>query len=176
MTYQLHCCGCAGPGVAEDVETATRLSARHTAATGHAVIAVDAVATRGEVGRPSHALDARAPRTGGSAAGLATTAAPTFDEMMTAVGDATDDWERKVIEQAILAIAATGRPFSMNDVRDRLPELTSNNKIGPRLLALAHAERIAKIPGRLVWSTKGSTRHRIQVWIRADLAPIEAVA
>lgn len=47
------------------------------------------------------------------------------------------DWDRRVVDQAILTAAETGRPFSANDFRDRLPEITNRNLIGTRIRAMA---------------------------------------
>lgn len=49
-----------------------------------------------------------------------------------------DEWDRRVIEQAILAVAREGRRFSVNDFRDLLPEVRTC-LISRRLIAAQRA-------------------------------------
>ena len=51
---------------------------------------------------------------------------------------AADVWDRRVIEQAILAVAREGRLFSVNDFRDLLPEVRTC-LISRRLIAAQRA-------------------------------------
>lgn len=49
-----------------------------------------------------------------------------------------DEWDRRVIDTAILAVAREGRPFSVNDFRDLLPEVRKC-LISRRLIAAQRA-------------------------------------
>ncbi len=57
---------------------------------------------------------------------------------------ATDKQGRAVIDHNIHVVADTGRPFSVNDFRDRLP-LERANLIGARILAAARRGEIHKV-------------------------------
>ena len=66
----------------------------------------------------------------------------TLDEVLAARGDGmrraeegAGKWDCSVIDQAILAAAGTGQPFSANDIRDRLPEVR-RPAVGARFNAL----------------------------------------
>lgn len=94
------------------------------------------------------------------------------DAVLAAVEASTDDWEKATIRQAILAVAERGHPFTANDVRDLLPQLTSNNRIGPMFPALARQGLIRRVKGAEVPSTAGSTHgHDIKVWISTASVP-----
>ena len=51
---------------------------------------------------------------------------------------AADEWDRRVIDEAILAVARMGRRFSVNDFRDLLPEVRKC-LISRRLIAAQRA-------------------------------------
>lgn len=75
----------------------------------------------------------------------------------------SDEWDRQVIDQAIRAIALQGRPFSVNDFRDLLPEVR-RCLISRRLIA---AQRNGWIRyGGVTCSTLRSTKGaRVSVYI-----------
>lgn len=81
------------------------------------------------------------------------------DQVMSARGA---EWDAKVIDQAILATAATGTEFSSNDVRPLLPEVRKA-LIGQRFAALARAGFIEQT-GRYVGADKKHIRHRVAIW------------
>lgn len=56
----------------------------------------------------------------------------------------SDEWERSVIDQAISAAAARGKPFSQNLIRPLLPEVRPN-VIGARFLAAARRGEIHRV-------------------------------
>lgn len=76
-------------------------------------------------------------------------------------GDA-DAQDRAVIDQAIRAVAARGRPFSANDVRHLLP-VVRTSLIGARFLAAAKAGVITRI-GYVVSTDPGTHARPIAQW------------
>lgn len=75
-------------------------------------------------------------------------------------------WDRRIIDQAIRAFAAQGRPFSANDMRELLPDVRAS-LIGARFLAAANQSLIRRVG--LIPSTKKNTHTKpVAVWIRAQ--------
>lgn len=88
------------------------------------------------------------------------------DAVLAALELDDDGWDRKVIDQAIEAVAARGLPFTANSVRDLLPQVR-RPLIGARFNA-AHKRGLIRQTGRFVPSTdKGTHGHRIAEWVRA---------
>lgn len=77
-----------------------------------------------------------------------------------------DGWDRKVIDQAIHAFAAQGRPFSANDLRELLPDVRQP-LIGARFLAAANRGVIRRV-GYTPSTQKSTHAHPIAVWVRAN--------
>lgn len=65
-------------------------------------------------------------------------------EKATAEHGPADEWDRKVIDQAIKAFARQGRPFSVNDFRDLLPEVRVA-LISRRLIAAQKAGWVRRV-------------------------------
>lgn len=73
------------------------------------------------------------------------------------------EWDRFLVEQAVLHFGATVTEFSCNDFRDLLPNL-GDGFLGAAINSLRSAGVIAHT-GRSVPSTEPSTHgHRIAVW------------
>lgn len=73
-----------------------------------------------------------------------------------------DQWDRRVIRQAIDAFAATGLPFSMNDLRPLMPAVRKS-LLAKAFVAAEHAGDIRKVG--TTPSTLRSTRgHHINVY------------
>lgn len=89
------------------------------------------------------------------------------DEGMAQAQDADrDGWDTKVIDQALAALAATGHPFSANDLRALLPDVRQS-LIGVRVRAAGvrgDIRRVGYTPSTLE-STHG---HPIAVWVSAQ--------
>jgi hypothetical protein len=71
-------------------------------------------------------------------------------------------WDRAVIDQAITVLAATGRAFSANDVRDRLPDVRPA-LVGARFMHAARRGLIERIGDELATHKAGHAR-RVSVW------------
>jgi hypothetical protein len=67
------------------------------------------------------------------------------EEGVARVEQASDDWDRAVVDRAIREVAAKGRPFSANDVRPLLPPGIRKNLVGARFLAASRSGLIRKI-------------------------------
>jgi hypothetical protein len=65
----------------------------------------------------------------------------TRDEAIAAVEDASDAWDRSVIDQAIEAVGRRNVIFSANEVRPLLPKVRAA-LIGARFLAMAKAGKL----------------------------------
>jgi hypothetical protein len=85
------------------------------------------------------------------------------------IADATDhadDWWRRTVDQAIRALAETGKPFVADDVRERVPDPppgTSPNAFGGRFYAASRAGLISLMGYRR--STRPESRRRpVSVW------------
>jgi len=75
-------------------------------------------------------------------------------------------WDTKLIDQAIAAMTATGRPFSANDFRILLPDV-HQPLIGKRVKAASmrgETRRVGYVPSNL----ESTHRHPIAVWVRAN--------
>lgn len=79
------------------------------------------------------------------------------------VEQSSGEWDRKVVDQAIKACAAKGRPFSANDCRELLPPGIRRNLIGARFLAASRAGVIRRV-GDVASSDAGTHAHRIGLW------------
>lgn len=88
------------------------------------------------------------------------------DEGMAQAEDADQSgWERSLIDQAITAFAATGEPFSANDLRGLLPDVRSA-LMGARFMAAAKAGQIRRVG--FATSTKQNTHSKpVALWVRA---------
>lgn len=64
-----------------------------------------------------------------------------------AADEAAGDWWRSTADQALDAMAALGRAFTVDDLVERtgLPEATSPRAMGARVLRAARAGRIARV-------------------------------
>ena len=82
----------------------------------------------------------------------------------------TSEWDRAVVEQAVRAVGADGRPFSANDFRDVLPELASGT-VGVVIRSMATRRPAALIYVGEVRSTAVSTHgKRIGQYVLAPAA------
>jgi hypothetical protein len=73
-----------------------------------------------------------------------------------------DEWDKRVIDRVIHAMADQGHPFSVNDFRELLPQVR-NCLISHRLRAAMNAgviERVGKVPSDL----KSTHGHEINVY------------
>lgn len=83
---------------------------------------------------------------------------------MALVEAASSDVEKQEVDRVIAQMAASRAPFSLNDVRARLPQAHPRLR-GARVMAAAKAGVIERT-GVDVPSTLPSTRgHRIPVWV-----------
>ncbi|WP_318201103.1 hypothetical protein [Streptomyces sp. SCL15-4] len=77
------------------------------------------------------------------------------------------EWDRFLVEQAVLHFGQRYDDFSCNDLRDVLPEL-GHGYLGAAINALRTGGIIAHT-GRMVPSTQANTHaHRIAVWALTD--------
>lgn len=87
------------------------------------------------------------------------------------------DWDRALIVQAIEAIGADGRPFSMNTIRDLLPEMAQGTA-GLVFHSLARQKKtpvLVKVGEER--STSGPTHGKpINRYVLAEYAPADARA
>lgn len=95
------------------------------------------------------------------------------DEAIARVEEASDDWQRATIDQAIRAVAERGRAFSANDVRPLLPPGIRPALIGARFLAASKRKAIVHV-GMVASTDPGTHGHRVSLWLRGDL--VEAAA
>lgn len=90
------------------------------------------------------------------------------DEGLARVEAASSEWEKAVIDQAIVAMAETGKPFSANDFRDLLPEIRTRKLIGQRCRDLAQKKDAPIIAvGEVTSTDKGTHAKPIKVYIGA---------
>ncbi len=80
------------------------------------------------------------------------------------VGLRRDDWDTSVIDKAIRAVAARGKRFSANDVRNLLPEVKAS-LIGLRFRSLIATKEIRKTNEYVPSSDKRTHGHRIAVYV-----------
>lgn len=90
--------------------------------------------------------------------------------------DASDDWEKSIIDQAILACARTGRPFSANSVRPLLPPGVRTSLIGSRFRTLAGRGLIRDTERTERTTDKGTHGKKLPLWIGAEFARSEDAA
>ncbi|MER7046727.1 hypothetical protein [Streptomyces jumonjinensis] len=89
-------------------------------------------------------------------------AAADRDFTLAAIADQSE-WDRFLVEQAILAVGETRDTFSANDLRTLLPEM-GHGYLGAAIKAL-QAGGIIRPTGAMVPSTSPATKgHRLTVW------------
>lgn len=77
-------------------------------------------------------------------------------------------YDRAIIDQAIVAFAELGQPFSANNLRDLLPDVRTS-LLGSRFYAASCAGTIVRVG--VVPSTKENTHHKpIELWLGAAAA------
>lgn len=94
------------------------------------------------------------------------------DEAHAVVEEASDQWQRATVDQAIRALAQTRETFSANDLRPLLPPGIRPALIGARFMAASRARLLRKV-GWTPSTDPGTHAHPIALWTRADQ---EAVA
>lgn len=82
------------------------------------------------------------------------------------VQDASDKWERDLIDQAILTLAAL-RPTSANDFRDELPEIRNRALIGAQFRSLLLRKKIRKV-GEVTSTDVGTHAKKIGSYVTAE--------
>lgn len=97
------------------------------------------------------------------------TGAALRDAGMAATEQASDDWSRAVIDQALATFAAAGRPFSANDLRPLLPPGIRPALVGARFMAASKRREIVKV-GWVASTDPGTHAHPVGLWLRADVA------
>lgn len=85
------------------------------------------------------------------------------DEALQQVEDASDEWQRAVVDQAIAAAARTGRQFSANDVRPLLPAGVRPALVGARFMAASRRRAIVKV-GWVPSTDPGTHAHPVALW------------
>lgn len=74
------------------------------------------------------------------------------------------EWDRFLVEQAVLHFGANVTEFSANDFRDVLPDL-GPGFLGAAINSLRTGGIITRVPGAEVPSTSGPTKgHGLKVW------------
>lgn len=92
------------------------------------------------------------------------------DKLLTELFKDVSDWDRNLIEQAVEAFGANGRPFSCNDFRDLLPDM-AHAHIGLAFRSMASRKPPAIVEVGQVRSTASSTHgKRIGVYVLAQHA------
>lgn len=86
------------------------------------------------------------------------------DDAVALVESSADDQDRKVIDQAIRAVAQSGKPFSANDIRPVLPRVRAA-LIGARFLAASKRGEIRKV-GFVQSTDPGTHAHPVALWIK----------
>jgi hypothetical protein len=80
-------------------------------------------------------------------------------------GDRTS-WNKRLIDQAIDVFAATGEPFTANDVRALLPEdVTAGGQFGHRFYHAANNRGAIRFLGYVPSNKKNTHRHPIAMWV-----------
>lgn len=85
------------------------------------------------------------------------------DEGMRLVTEASDQWDRDVIDQALRAVRQRGARFSANDVRPLLPPGVRPALVGARFMAASRREEIRKV-GWVASTDPGTHAHPIALW------------
>lgn len=83
-------------------------------------------------------------------------AAAAADEILADLIKNTSTWDRAVVEQAVRAVGADGRPLSANDFRHLLPEM-ARGTVGVVIRSMAGRKAAALIKVGEVPSTSGPT-------------------
>ncbi|WP_275558578.1 hypothetical protein [Streptomyces sp. 5-6(2022)] len=78
------------------------------------------------------------------------------DELLARLFKTVTDWDRALVEQAVEAFGADGRPFSCNDFRDLLPEM-AHGHIGLAIRSMAARKPAAIVEIGEVTSTSPAT-------------------
>lgn len=89
------------------------------------------------------------------------------DEGMARVTNASDEWDRKVVDQAIRYVASQGQPFSANDVRPLLPEGLRPALLGARFRTAALHNIIRRI-GYVPSTDPATHAHPIALWVGCE--------
>ena len=84
-----------------------------------------------------------------------------YDKAVQVEGPA-DEWDKRVIDRVIYAMAAQGHPFSVNDFRELLPRVR-NALISHRLRAALNAGVITRV-GKTPSTLKSTHAHEINVY------------
>lgn len=95
------------------------------------------------------------------------------DEGIALAEQASDDWERAVIDQAIREVAARGRAFSANDVRPLLPPGVRPALVGARFMAASRRKDIRKVSW-VASDDPGTHAHPIALWVGSNAAEVAA--
>lgn len=77
-------------------------------------------------------------------------------------GGPSDEWDRKVIRQAIDAFAGTGHPFSMNDVRPLLPVV--RKALLAKAFVAAERDGVVRKVGTTPSTLRSTRGHHINVY------------
>jgi hypothetical protein len=83
-------------------------------------------------------------------------------------------WDQKIIDQAIRAFAATGVPFSANNIRPLLPDVNTN-RIGREFKRL-HEQGELRCVGEEVSEKKTTHGKNIGMWVGSTPSLVEAGA
>jgi hypothetical protein len=84
------------------------------------------------------------------------------DHALEVVEEAGDDWDRSVVDRAIVETGKRLGEFSANDVRPLLPEVR-RSLVGARFLAMAKAGRLESV-GYVASSDAGTHASPIRLW------------
>lgn len=74
------------------------------------------------------------------------------------------NWNRALIDQAIDAFAATGRPFSANDLRDLLPDVPGP-LMGARFQHAANNRKVIRFTGYVTSTKKNTHAKPVGRWV-----------
>lgn len=86
------------------------------------------------------------------------------DVALDGVHERSDEWAKRAVHDAIVAAAASGRPFSANDLRGVLPPGIPGPLIGACFRRAASAGLIRKTDRRVPSTDPGTHAHEIAVW------------
>jgi hypothetical protein len=78
------------------------------------------------------------------------------DQLLARLFKSVTDWDRKLVEQAVEAFGADGRPFSCNDFRDLLPDM-AHGHIGAVIRSMSARKPAAIVEIGKVPSTSPAT-------------------
>lgn len=92
------------------------------------------------------------------------------DQLLAELFKTVSDWDRHLIEQAVEAFGADGRPFSCNDFRDLLPDM-AHGHIGIAIRSMAARKPAAIVEITKVQSTSPATHGKeIGLYVLAPFA------